>query len=49
VQVDDLSDALARAQRLGGSAALPPTPLPRGGRFAVIHDVEGNELGLLER
>jgi predicted enzyme related to lactoylglutathione lyase len=49
VRVDDLSDALARAQRLGGSTALPPTPLPRGGRFAVVRDLEGNERGLLER
>lgn len=48
VQVDDLDEALVRAQRLGATTAIPATTLPRGGRFAVIHDLEGNELGLLE-
>lgn len=48
VQVEDLEDALVRAQRLGAITATPPTGVPRGGRFAVIHDLEGNELGLLE-
>lgn len=48
VQVDDVDEALVRAQRLGATTAIPATALPRGGRFAVIHDLEANELGLLE-
>lgn len=47
VQVDDLPGAIEQATRLGGGTVLPPTPLPRGGRFAVVTDPEGNELGLI--
>jgi len=48
VQVDNLEAALARAHSLGASTVVPPTKLPvAGARFAVISDLEGNELGLL--
>jgi uncharacterized protein len=47
VQVADLPGALERAAALGAATVLPPTPLPRGGRFAVLRDPEGNELGLI--
>lgn len=47
VQVDDLQGSLDRAASLGATTVVPPTPLPRGGRFAVIRDPEGNEVGLM--
>jgi predicted enzyme related to lactoylglutathione lyase len=47
VQVEDLEGTLQRAASLGAGTTLPPTPLPNGGRFAVMRDPEGNELGLL--
>jgi len=47
VQVDDLSEAIKRAESLGGSAVVPPTPLPEGyGTFAVVADLDGNSVGL---
>jgi predicted enzyme related to lactoylglutathione lyase len=48
VKVDDVDEALVRAQPLGATTAIPATALRKGGRFAVIHDLEGIELGLLE-
>lgn len=49
VQVEDLEETLVRVQRLGGMTAMPPMELLPGGRFAVVRDLEGNELGLLGR
>lgn len=47
IQVDDLDATLGRAASLGTATVIPPTALPRGGRFAVIRDPEGNALGLM--
>lgn len=46
VSVDDLGAALERAQSLGGSILLGPTPLPSIGEFALFSDPEGNLIGL---
>ena len=47
VRVDDLDEAIQRAESLGGSALVPPTPLPEGyGTFAVVSDLDGNQVGL---
>ncbi|MEV4115095.1 VOC family protein [Nonomuraea sp. NPDC049695] len=46
--VDDVDDALARAQRLGGSRVLEPARTPLG-RIAVFADPDGNLVGLLSR
>lgn len=47
VAVDDLDAAIRKAEELGGSAVVPPTPLPEGyGTFAVVTDLDGNAVGL---
>lgn len=47
VSVEDLDDAIARAEGLGGSKLVGPVPIPDG-RFAWIADPDGNTIGLLE-
>ncbi|RZS43664.1 hypothetical protein EV193_102645 [Herbihabitans rhizosphaerae] len=47
--VEDLDGAVARAERLGGSIAVPAWELPGLGRMAVILDVDGNRIGLWQR
>lgn len=47
VAVDDLEVALADAVRLGGTTALPPTPIPGVGSFALFEDPAGNVVGLM--
>lgn len=47
VRVDDLDAYLARAEALGGKRLVPPTDLPGDfGRFAVLTDPDGNQVGL---
>jgi len=47
VRVDDLQATLDRAEQLGGRALVPPSDLPEGwGRFAVLADPDGNQVGL---
>ena len=47
VKVDDLQATLDRAEQLGGRAVVPPADLPEGwGRFAVLADPDGNQVGL---
>jgi predicted enzyme related to lactoylglutathione lyase len=47
VQVDDLDAYLDRAEALGGKRAVPPTDLPGElGRYAIITDPDGNDVGL---
>lgn len=47
VRVDDLAAALDRAEQLGGSRLIEPTPLPEGyGTFAMFTDPDGNTVGL---
>jgi uncharacterized protein len=47
-QVDSLDEALARNEELGGSVAMPRTPMPGIGALAYVVDPDGNVLGLLE-
>jgi predicted enzyme related to lactoylglutathione lyase len=47
VRVDDLDAYLERAEALGGKRLVPPTDLPGDfGRFAVLADPDGNQVGL---
>ncbi|WP_309130859.1 VOC family protein [Brevibacterium sp.] len=47
VKVDDLGAALERAEKLGGTRLVEPTPLPEGfGSFAMMADPDGNPVGL---
>ena len=48
VQVSDIESFLELAASLGAVGVVPPTALPNGGRFAVLRDPEGNQLGLLQ-
>ena len=47
VAVDDLEASLAKATSLGGTAIVPPTPVPGVGSFAMFQDPEGNVIGLM--
>jgi len=48
VTVDRLEAALAAAEANGGSVCQPPAEVPGMGRYAAVHDPEGNEVGLWE-
>lgn len=47
VAVDDIEDAVLKAEALGGKTLLPIIPIPQG-RFTWIQDVEGNTIGLIQ-
>jgi predicted enzyme related to lactoylglutathione lyase len=47
ITVDSLEDACAAAQANGGSVVEQPTDIGGGmGRYAVVRDTEGSEVGL---
>ena len=46
--VDNLEEAVAKAESLGGATLVPPQEVPGMGRFAWIGDVEGTPFGLWE-
>jgi hypothetical protein len=46
IGVDDLDDALARIEKLGGSVAIGRQPVGDMGFSAYVHDTEGNLIGL---
>lgn len=48
ITVDSLEEAVAAAEKEGGSVVQPPTDIPGMGRYAAVHDTEGNEVGLWE-
>lgn len=49
ISVDSLEDACAAAETNGGSIVEPPTVIGADmGRFAVVLDSEGTEVGLFE-
>jgi predicted enzyme related to lactoylglutathione lyase len=48
VQVDNVEDASAKADSLGGSKLTDPIDIPGGGRIAHVTDPEGHMVGLLE-
>lgn len=51
IEVDDIEAYLNKAEKLGGTTYVPPTPSPIEGEkvFAVFGDPEGNLIGLVER
>ncbi len=49
VQVQDLNETLAQAERLGGKAVLQPTDVPNGPTIAQMEDPEGNRIGLVKQ
>jgi predicted enzyme related to lactoylglutathione lyase len=48
VMVDDLAASLAHAERLGGKACMPPTPIGEMGSIAMFSDPDGNLVGLFK-
>ena len=46
IGVDDLDDALARVEKLGGKVAIGKSPVGDMGFAAYFHDTEGNLIGL---
>ncbi len=48
VRVDDLQKFLDKAERLGGQAVVPPTPVPGVGSYAFFKDTDGNIVGLFK-
>jgi len=49
ITVDSLEEATAAAAATGGTVVEPPTLIAAGmGRFAVVRDPEGSEIGLWE-
>ncbi|MEV6632035.1 VOC family protein [Actinoplanes sp. NPDC051470] len=46
IGVDDLDDALARVEKLGGTVAIGRQPVGNMGWSAYFHDTEGNLVGL---
>lgn len=47
ITVAKLEDAIEKANSLGGSVVMEPSPLPQG-RFAIIRDTQGAAVGLYE-
>lgn len=48
VEVPSVDDYFAKAQQLGGKAALPKMPIPSVGWLAYVKDPDGNILGLMQ-
>jgi predicted enzyme related to lactoylglutathione lyase len=46
IGVEDLDDALARIEKLGGQVAIGRQPVGDMGFSAYVHDTEGNLIGL---
>lgn len=47
VAVDDVEASAKRVEELGGEVILPPTDIPKVGRFCVIKDPQGVSLNLI--
>ncbi len=48
VQVDDLQEALDRAEAAGGRTLLAPSDVPGGPTLALFLDPAGNRMGLVQ-
>ena len=47
ITVDDIEASAKRVEKLGGEVILPPTDIPKVGRFCVITDPQGISLNLI--
>ena len=47
ITVDDVEASAKRVEKLGGEIILPPTDIPKVGRFCVIKDPQGISLNLI--
>ena len=48
ITVDKLETAVSAAESNGGAVITPPADVPGQGRYAVVRDPEGSEIGLWE-
>lgn len=48
VQVESLDDTFNKAQKLGGTVAMPKMPIPGIGWLAYVMDPDGNLLGIMQ-
>ena len=48
IEVSSIEEALAAAERTGGSVKEPKSEIPGLGWFAVVIDPEGSEVGLFQ-
>lgn len=48
IAVDDVETSAKRVEELGGKVVLPPTDIPKLGRFCVINDPQGASLNLIK-
>ena len=48
VAVDDVDALAARVESLGGRVCVPPTDIPKVGRFSVINDPAGAVLSIIK-
>jgi predicted enzyme related to lactoylglutathione lyase len=48
IEVDSIDDAVAAAERTGGSVKEAKSEIPGVGSFAVLIDPEGTEIGLFQ-
>jgi predicted enzyme related to lactoylglutathione lyase len=46
--VDDVEQAVKRAEALGGEVLVPPTEIPRFGKAAVLKDLDGAVFGVFQ-
>jgi predicted enzyme related to lactoylglutathione lyase len=49
VLVEDIQSYLDKAEKLGGTTCVGPTPIPGTGSMAMFTDPEGNMIGLFKR
>ncbi len=47
ITVDDIEESAKSVEKLGGKVILPPTEIPKFGRFCVIKDPQGISLNLI--
>ena len=47
ITVDDVDESAKKVEKLGGKIILPPTDIPKFGRFCVIKDPQGISLNLI--
>lgn len=47
ITVDDVEASARRVEELGGKVVLPPTDIPKVGRFCVVNDPQGASLNLI--
>ena len=47
VTVDDVEASAERVEKLGGTVILPPTDIPKVGRFCVVKDPQGIGINLI--